>query len=814
MALPCPTCGRELPEGTKFCPNCGTNLAQAINDDATIVNQKAQSDDDATVVRSKPQTDDDEATIVAGHTPTSDDVTIVNQEGPTIVTGKAGSAADAATRVAEEEERTVAMPPVEAGEDNGLTRAMPEPDAADGLTRAMPDDPREAEGRTKAMPEEEGQQPSPGITATAVSDLKVGRILQERYRLDKILGKGGFGAAYLAEDVKLKRVCVVKQMLAPEGASTEDLDLHRANFEREASLLVQLNHPGHPNIPEIYDYFSDAGSNYLVMKYIEGQNLKDVLGKGEGKIPWREAVRYVTAVCSALNYMHTQGDEPVMHRDIKPANILLGDDGRVWLVDFGLAKAKPVESSGDLMATQAAGSLGYTPLEQWLGEAVPASDVYALGATLHHLVTGQNPVKAFGGEFNVEKLKETHGQFTPVRKIDKGLPKQLEQIITRTTDPTPEQRLTPLQLQKELEALISGAQAAALYTFKNGESAKTVKELVILCEQNRPEAQQYLYNGDFERWFLLINRNDLAEAATQAVKQGKNQKDGLERFLKLILPNLFLNRLGRASGRLVRGAVVLVFILIVFVVLLIIGGSYGAGWFLRQSINSAAWDFDHLNLDDENRITEADINQGAQGLTRAYFDKFSVDMRPPDQIDVNAGWGSIQFTLLVMVNLENGQPHFYLAGVNDVPLYLIGDNISRGINNGIDDVFNKAPVDIARLTVDDTEVTFLVEPSGRAPLPTPTPTITPTPTPAPTPTVTPTPVGMALVAVFNELDKDIIVEIDGETWEIAAAGSIVFEKKPGSYDFVVTYKDTGLIAAEGTKQWTVSSYKWRIREGE
>jgi hypothetical protein len=235
---------------------------------------------------------------------------------------------------------------------------------------------------------------------------------------------------------------------------------------------------------------------------------------------------------------------------------------------------------------------------------------------------------------------------------------------------------------------------------------------------------------------------------------------------------------------------------------------------LRQSIHSAAWNFDHLNLDEENRITEAEINQGAIAITSAYFDLLNVDMRPPDQIDVNAGWGNLQFTLLVMARLESGKPHFYLARLNNVPLYLIGDNISRGINNGIDDVFRKAPVDIAELTVADTEVTFMVEPSGRAPLPTPTPTITPTPTPAPTPTVTPTPVGMALVAVFNELNEDIILEIDDETWEIAAAGSIVFEKKPGSYDFVVTYKDTGLIAAEGTKQWTVSSYKWRIRKSE
>ena len=129
-------------------------------------------------------------------------------------------------------------------------------------------------------------------------------------------------------------------------------------------------------------------------------------------------------------------------------------------------------------------------------------------------MTGLHPIKAFGGEFNIQKLQERHGQFSPVRKIDKSLPKELDLIIPRATDPDPAHRLTPQQFQQELEALISGAQAAALYTFKSGESAKTVQDLVILCEKNRQEAQEYLYHGDFERWFLLINRNDLAEAAT------------------------------------------------------------------------------------------------------------------------------------------------------------------------------------------------------------------------------------------------------------------------------------------------------------
>ena len=686
-------------------------------------------------------------------------------------------------------------------------------EADDGQTTAMPDA-GEADGQTKAMVEAEAAPAGSSITDTSVADLKTGRILQNRYRLDKILGKGGFGAAYLAQDIKLKRVCVVKQMLAPAGVSDQELALHRANFEREASLLVQLNHPGHPNIPEIYDYFSDAGGNYLVMKYIEGQSLKEVLDKGEGKIPWREAVRYVIDVCSALTYMHTHGAEPVMHRDIKPANILLGNDGRVWLVDFGLAKAKPVKSTGDLMATQAAGSIGYTPLEQWLGEATTASDVYALGATLHHLVSGEHPIKMMGGEFNMQKLKDLHGQFAPVRKTDKSLPKELDAIIARATDPAHEQRLTPEQIQHELEALISGAQAAALYTFKSGDSAKTVKELVVLCEKYRVEAQDYLYHGDFERWFLLINRNDLADAAAQAVKQGKHQKDGLEKFLKLILPNLFLNRLGRATGRLSRLAVLFVLLLVLVIVLLVIGGSYGAGQLIRQSINSYTWDFNHLDLTGDNRVTEKDLNTAAHTIAGIYFDNVGVDMQPPDRVEIKAAWSGAELRLPFTLKLENNIPHFYLDSLNDIPLPLLADNISNGINSGLDDAFKKSPVDISDMVMAESEVVFKVKPSGRVPLPTPTPTATITPTPAPTPTITPTPVGTALVAIFNELDQDIVLEIDDQQWTIAAHDTKVVEKAPGTYHYVAKYKDTDRIAIEGDKTWAVGSYKWRIVKTE
>jgi len=720
---------------------------------------------------------------------------------PTILSGRSESPTMASSPA--DDDHTIASSP----ESHEM---QPDRTVASPVTEA-----KESEKPTKVSPEPGKTQGDKDTSKTTVSDSSEDRILQGRYQIKKTLGKGGFGAAYLAEDIRLKRGCVVKQMLIPRGISSQQLQLYQANFEREASLLAQLNEPGHPNIPDIYDYFSDDTGNYLVMKYIEGQSLKGVIDHNDNGIPWREAVRYIIDMSDALNYMHTHGDEPVMHRDIKPDNILLGNDNRVWLVDFGLAKADPVAGSGDVNMSMAAGSLGYTPLEQWSGKAVPASDSYALGATLHHLVTGVSPSRAYGGEFNPLRIKQLHGVFKPIREINQELPKALEEVVARATAAEPDERLTALQIKEQLEALISGAQAAALYTFKSGDSAKTVLELVDLCEKYDKEAMAYLDQGDFQRWFRMINRNDLADAAEQAVKQGKNQKDALQRFLKLLVPNLAMRRLRRATWRLARAAIILVLIVIGTVAVLGVGGSYVASNLIRQSIGTYGWNFNRLDLEAHNQLSEAELNNNAQALVGIYVDNIQLDMQPPNLVDVNGSWSGIPFNIPVTLQLENGKPTVNLTKLNGIPLPFIADNISQGINAGIDEAFQNSPVDFASLTVDDETITVTVEESaqsGRPALPTATPLPTVTPTATPIPTETPTPEGLALVTIFNETGRDIILDLEGEIIEMAADDSKAIETVPGTYNYTVTFKDTGGLAAEGEKEWTVQTYIWRIRE--
>lgn len=219
-------------------------------------------------------------------------------------------------------------------------------------------------------------------------------ILQARYQIEKLLGQGGFGAVYLARDLRLKRECVVKQMTLEPGASPEEIAETQLNFEREAHALASLNKPGHPSIPEIYDFFTEANGHYLVMKFIAGESLEERQSKNSQPLPVNEVVYIGLQVASALEYMHTHKEgnrtAPVLHRDIKPGNILVDEQHRVWLVDFGLSKVQ-VSGGNKLRKTTALGTPGYAPSEQYGGQAEPRSDVYALAATLYHLRTNDDP---------------------------------------------------------------------------------------------------------------------------------------------------------------------------------------------------------------------------------------------------------------------------------------------------------------------------------------------------------------------------------------------------------------------------------------
>jgi serine/threonine protein kinase len=210
-------------------------------------------------------------------------------------------------------------------------------------------------------------------------------VLQGRYRIIRQLGQGGMGAVYEAIDERLDTTVALKETLFTD----EKL---RKQFEREARLLARMHHPA---LPRVSDHFNESDGQFLVMQYIAGEDLSGMLTQRNGPFPQAEVLRWADQLCDALDYLHTQ-DPQIIHRDIKPQNLKLTARGQIVLLDFGLAKGSPGQMS---VVTTSASIFGYTPnyapLEQVQGLGTDArSDIYALAATLFHLITNVKPPDA------------------------------------------------------------------------------------------------------------------------------------------------------------------------------------------------------------------------------------------------------------------------------------------------------------------------------------------------------------------------------------------------------------------------------------
>ena len=210
-------------------------------------------------------------------------------------------------------------------------------------------------------------------------------ILQERYQVTRLIGQGGMGAVYEAVDQRLGTPVALKQTLAPGG------QLGRA-FEREARLLAMLRHP---SLPKVIDHFADASGQYLVMEFIPGPDLAALLEDRGAPFGVREVLDWADQLLQVLEYLHTR-QPPILHRDIKPQNLKISGEGVAVLLDFGLARGDPsVQSQGSVTGSVFGYTAHYAPLEQIHNSGTDVrSDLYALAATLHHLLTGATPVDA------------------------------------------------------------------------------------------------------------------------------------------------------------------------------------------------------------------------------------------------------------------------------------------------------------------------------------------------------------------------------------------------------------------------------------
>ena len=292
--------------------------------------------------------------------------------------------------------------------------------------------------------------------------LSIGQILNNRYRIDKILGQGGFGAVYQALDLNLERAYALKENLqvSPEA---------QRQFRREALLLAGLSHP---NLPRVTDHFVIQGQGqYLVMDFVDGEDLQTMLNR-QGRLSEAQALAWIAHVCDALEYLHTQ-NPPVIHRDIKPANIRIRADGRAVLVDFGIAKTFDAGQATTLGAK--AVTPGFSPPEQY-GQGAPTdgrSDVYALGATLYALLTGSAPPDS------IDVITGSAPASRPVKELAPGVSPHTGAAIEKAMALDRQQRWRSAQefkqaLQPRLNVQVPAAAAAATYALPHPPPAAPV----------------------------------------------------------------------------------------------------------------------------------------------------------------------------------------------------------------------------------------------------------------------------------------------------------------------------------------------------
>ncbi|MGZ6340427.1 MAG: protein kinase domain-containing protein, partial [Candidatus Limnocylindrales bacterium] len=257
---------------------------------------------------------------------------------------------------------------------------------------------------------------------------EIGRVIGSRYRLLELLGEGGMATIYRAHDGQLERDVALK-LLRPEYGRDPDFV---ARFRQEAHSVASLSHP---NIVSVFDFGTDPAGPFIVMEYVQGEDLASLLRRN-GPLPPRRAARLTAEAARALEAAHERG---IVHRDVKPSNVLLASDGRVKVVDFGIARA--LSDSQLTLPGTTLGSVHYFSPEQARGEqTTPASDIYALGILLYELLAGRRPWE--GDSAASIALARLHGPAPMVSEVRAGVPPVLEAIDRKAMALEPEARFT------------------------------------------------------------------------------------------------------------------------------------------------------------------------------------------------------------------------------------------------------------------------------------------------------------------------------------------------------------------------------------
>lgn len=248
--------------------------------------------------------------------------------------------------------------------------------------------------------------------------IRIGTVIDERYEILKEIGRGGMSIVYLAMDNRLNKSLVVKDIRKRENSNNE---LLINSLVLEANMLKKLDHG---SLPKIYDIIDSENGIYVVMDYIEGESLKEKLRR-EKTISPRQVISWAKQLSDVLHYLHTRKPHPIIYRDMKPDNVMLTPEGKIKLIDFGIAREYKSENTTD---TTNLGTKLYAAPEQISGKQTDArTDIYSLGVTLYHLITGKT-------------IKDEPYELKPIRYWDPSLPEGLEHIISKSTQAEPSNR--------------------------------------------------------------------------------------------------------------------------------------------------------------------------------------------------------------------------------------------------------------------------------------------------------------------------------------------------------------------------------------
>ncbi len=435
----CVGCGANLAVGERYCGSCGTkNLA--FSEEAILAEQAFESS-------SQPHP---EAVIEPEPEPAV--------AGASVKTGKQTGELNDEPRleVTPAKEEVAAPPPVEF-----------QPISSDSLGGSATDNVPSA-GTSNV-----GHKGTTGGHKPAIKQLDPGSVLNGRYEISRRIGGGGMGAVYLAKDRNLGDASrAVKEMVEAHL----DPAMHEkaiGDFKRESLLLTSLEHP---SIPTIYDYFYDEalGRFYLVMKYISGGDLASRLRSAPGgRIDEKTVSDWAMQVADVLEYLHTRPKQ-IIYRDLKPANLMIdGNTGRVMLIDFGIARWVKQEEKG----VTAVGTMGYAPPELFAGRVEPRSDVYSLGATMFHLLTGADPQDNPLLIFDFAKNPRPR-QLTP------SLSSEMEHILMKAVEYKAQDRFSSAGEMRDvlaihLEKLLSGRVSYGMPAPQLG--SETVQVQTVYC---------------------------------------------------------------------------------------------------------------------------------------------------------------------------------------------------------------------------------------------------------------------------------------------------------------------------------------------